>query len=441
MTVQRAIVRLALGAVALTGAGAADAVPSYARQMGVECNVCHTAFPQLNAFGRVFKLGGYTMTTQTTIEAKDARDKDLLSLASVPPLSVMFQAGFTNTARALPETQNNDAAFPQEASLFLGGRLSPKFGTFLQMTYDGAEDKFGIDNVEFRFASHATVSGKEIEYGITLNNNPTIEDLWNATPVWGFPWSSSGVAPTPAASALIQENLGQSVVGLGSYAMWNDAIYGAVTLYRSAQLGSAAPNIGSENTIAGAAPYWRFAWQHTAGANFIELGTYGMQAKLYPSGISGAKDEYTDVAGDFQYEHTFGTDLLTIHGTYIAEDRNLDASFAAGDAEKSSNHVDVYRLDAGYVFGRWQLVGGYFDISGGRDAVLYVADPVDGSANGDPDSRGYVLQGSYFPWRNVEIQAQYTAYSKFNGASKNYDGSGRDASDNDTTYLLAWFLW
>jgi hypothetical protein len=441
MKVTVAIARVVLTALAAMVAQSAHAVPSYARQMGVSCNVCHTAFPQLTAFGREFKLEGYTTTTTPSVSDKDTQDKDFLSLSSLPPLSIMFQTGYTNTARTQPDTQNDDVAFPQEASLFFAGRLAPKFGAFVQATYDGAEDHFGIDNVEFRFASKATMSGKTLKYGMTLNNNPTIEDLWNTTPVWGFPWASSGSAPTPAASALIQENLGQTVAGLGSYAMWNDAFYGALTFYRSAQLGTPAPSIDSEATISGVAPYWRFAWQHQSGPSSFEIGTYGMQANLFPSGVSGDTDEYTDIAGDFQYERTFGTGMLTLHGTYISEDRKLHASFAAGDATQSSNSLDTWRLDAGYIQGHWQAVGGYFNISGDSDPLLYGGDPVSGSANGSPDSSGYLLQGSYFPWRNIELQAQYTAYSKFNGASSNYDGNGRDASDNDTLYLLAWFMW
>ena len=38
----------------------AHAVPSFARQTGYTCAVCHTVFPQLTAFGRNFKLHGYT---------------------------------------------------------------------------------------------------------------------------------------------------------------------------------------------------------------------------------------------------------------------------------------------------------------------------------------------------------------------------------------------
>jgi hypothetical protein len=32
-------------------------------------------------------------------------------------------------------------------------------------------------------------------------------------------------------------------------------------------------------------------------------------------------------------------------------------------------------------------------------------------------------------------------YTKFNGARNNYDGSGRNASDNNTLYLLAWLVF
>jgi hypothetical protein len=48
---------------------------------------------------------------------------------------------------------------------------------------------------------------------------------------------------------------------------------------------------------------------------------------------------------------------------------------------------------------------------------------------------------NYLPWLNVKLSLQYTHYSKFNGGSTNYDGFGRNASDNDTLYLLLWFAY
>jgi hypothetical protein len=63
---------------------------------------------------------------------------------------------------------------------------------------------------------------------------------------------------------------------------------------------------------------------------------------------------------------------------------------------------------------------------------------VTGSVNNSPDSRGWVAELDYLPWQNVKFALQYTIYSKFNGGTSNYDGFGRNASDNNTVYLLAW---
>ena len=38
----------------------AQALPSFARQTGQPCGTCHTDYPGLTPFGRLFKLNGYT---------------------------------------------------------------------------------------------------------------------------------------------------------------------------------------------------------------------------------------------------------------------------------------------------------------------------------------------------------------------------------------------
>ncbi len=54
---------------------------------------------------------------------------------------------------------------------------------------------------------------------------------------------------------------------------------------------------------------------------------------------------------------------------------------------------------------------------------------------------GILAPFDYLPWANTKISLQYVAYNKFNGAKTNYDGSGRDASDNNSIYLQFWFLF
>jgi hypothetical protein len=93
----------------------------------------------------------------------------------------------------------------------------------------------------------------------------------------------------------------------------------------------------------------------------------------------------------------------------------------------------------------------YFSTTGSTDTGLYPAtvavtpggvNPgVVTSANGAPDTKGWVAEVNYLPWLNVKVSAQYTWYNKFNGSGTNYDGVGRNASDNNTLYLLLWFAY
>src|SRR5437868_8446126 len=214
------------------------AIPSFSRQTGLACNVCHTAFPMLTAFGRQFKLNAYTLTGLQTIgPAPTETTPSPLKINLIPPVSTMLQTSMTQLATALPGTQNGNVEFPQELSVFFGEAISPRLGTFIQITYDGAEGTLGIDNIDLRYANHAKLLSKRTIYGITVNNSPTVQDVWNSTPVWGFPFGSSGIAPSPTATPLINEGLAQSVAGIGTYALWDDHLYGEFSIYRSSQIG------------------------------------------------------------------------------------------------------------------------------------------------------------------------------------------------------------
>ncbi|MDE2137674.1 MAG: hypothetical protein KGJ68_09575, partial [Gammaproteobacteria bacterium] len=55
-------------AAALAAAPAALAVPSFARQTGMACEACHTVFPELTHFGRVFKANGYILSNVKQVQ-------------------------------------------------------------------------------------------------------------------------------------------------------------------------------------------------------------------------------------------------------------------------------------------------------------------------------------------------------------------------------------
>jgi hypothetical protein len=436
-----------LGLTFLLAASNAYAVASFARQTGLPCSSCHTTIPELTPLGRTFKLYGYTMTGMQTISSKNGKTTSGLSLNTYLPLSAFFQVSYTTTKAPQPGTQNGNFEFPQAASLFLAGAMSAHAGGFVQVTYNTQANHFGWDNTDVRYANSRKLGGKDFVYGVTLNNNPTVEDLWNDVPAWGFPFVSPDSTPHPLAATVIDGKLAQDVAGLGTYAMWNNHLYGAVTLYRSEHLGGLQPNPGAgfAFNIRGVAPYWRLAWQQTAGNNYLEFGTYGIHVSSSPNAITGPTDQMTDVAADAQFERILPTqhnNLITIHSTFIHEASTLNATLAAGGADFAPHHFSTFRVDGTYHFGnKYAATLGTFDTTGTTDATLFAQAPVSGSANGDPKSRGYITNFSYWPVQNIQLAAQYNAYTQFNGAGTNYDGAGRKASDNNSLYLVLWLIF
>lgn len=422
------------------------AVPSFARQTGLPCSGCHYTPPELNPAGRRFKLLGYVDRADDTkvVKADAGKKRAALDLLASLPLSAWLETSFTSLKSPVPGTQNGSVEMPQDISLFLSGAWTTHVGSFMQVTYDTQDDHFGIDNTDVRYANTTKLGGKELVFGLNVNNNPTVEDLWNSTPAWGYPFVADDWAPTPTAAPIVA-SLGQDVAGFGGYAMWDNHLYLDATLYRSQHIGAAQPNSGTDFgvNIRGVAPYWRVAWQQLTGKTQFEFGTYGMHMRSSPDAITGIEDDFTDWAVDTQIDRTlFKTDVLSLRGSYTRENSNLAAMAALGAASPGSHHLNTVVANAEYHFGnRASGAFGWFNTTGTTDVNLYPQDSVGGSANGDPRSAGYIANFSYWPWQNLQLSAQYTGYTRFNGGSTNYDGAGRNASSNNTVYLVARFVF
>jgi hypothetical protein len=417
----------------------ARAVPSFARQTGLSCSVCHRNPPELTAFGRYFKLKGYALPGGA-VSDKIGNSNDL-HLSKNIPLSVMVLLSNTAFQANQPDSQNNAAGFPQQTSIFFAGSFASHFGGFAQVTYTHSDDHFGMDNADFRFANHAKLGEKDIDYGVTLNNNPTVQDLWNSSPAWGFPWISTASGVDPIASPLINGGLGQDVAGVGGYSMWNNHLYTEATVYRSEHAGSSTPVTGTDAhfNISGVAPYWRAAWQQNWGSNYLMVGTYGIYMNSFPGAVSGPSDRYEDSAFDFQYQRQIGANELDAHGTYIHERSNIGATLEAGGASVASHHLDTFKVDSVYHWtNKYSAAAQIFSTNGPPDPLLYAAAPLTGSINGSPATNGYILQLAYWPMQNINLNVNYAGYTKFNGSSKNYDGADRSAADNNTVYMALW---
>jgi hypothetical protein len=301
-------------------------------------------------------------------------------------------------------------------------------------------------------------------YGITANNNPTVQDVWNTTPAWSFPFVSSGLAATPAAATMIEGAFGGHVAGVGAYTFINDMLYLELTGYRTLSttvqndLGASPFNGGSPGQFDGMAPYWRVAFEPKWGPHSLMVGTFGMHAAVQPfvdptgattSATLPLSDKFTDVGFDAQYQYQGPNYWFTLRGSYIHENQRLDATFSSlvGGAANPTNFLNSLHLQASLAWGadnRFVLTGQYFSTSGSSDALLY-ADLASGQiANPtfSPNSNGFIGELAYipfgasqapgWPWANARIGLQYTYYNKF-------DGTTIGAHDNNTLFLHAWF--
>lgn len=441
-----------VGATVLARSGPALAVPSFARQTGFECTVCHLSWPELTSVGRQFKLGGYTLMRET----KEERPLLPTSNDGPPPLlplAAMVQGSLTNTrgtsgADASNFPRNDDAVL-QQFSLFYAGRIVEHFGAFVQWSYDGVAHHSSVDNVDVRVAGHFTAGGVDAGYGVTVNNNPTVSDIYNTTPAWGFPFASSSVAVAPNASTLIDGGLAQQIAGIGVYTMLNQTLYAELAGYRTADGALSVFRAGTDKTtdavLDGTAPYWRLALQHgwEEDKHTAMIGTYGLVARRFSSlAPTGPSDRYRDIGVDAQYQYVTDRHRYSTQLNWISEKRNLAATYAAGGSSNATDTLRAFKGKATYYYDqKYGATLQYFRTTGTIDDALYNSgDPVVGSASGSPKTSGLVAELNWLPRRDLRLMLQYTAYRDFNGARSNYDGFDRNARDNDTLYFVLWWM-
>ncbi len=457
-------------ALAIGGASPARAVPSFARQTGQECPACHVSWPELTPYGRFFKATGYTIGK--TFWSTDKPGINYL------PVAVMGQASISsvkNNNAVDPDTGDTTPVMPRQnlpvfsgGSVFLATKLNDYMGIFYQWTYDNlaySDDGIrkghsSIDNTDLRAAyKYAPVNAEIPDWivGLTLNNNPTMSDLWNSTPAWGFPFTASPLAPTPAAATMIDGGLAQQVAGLGAYAWWKKTVYAEIADYRTANVMANALRRGLPYNDPGGVfavtrnnPYWRVAYAHDWDVNSIMVGAYGLVANVYPDNLNTTTptDRYNDVAVDAQYQYITDVHTMTAQATYIWEKQSYNASYpitqetgagygAGPTPSNPSDRLRTFKIKGSYYYERtYGATLGYFQTTGSADEGLYGT-----TASGDPNtpnSNGYIVQLDYLPIQNVRLLLQYTGYGKFNGARSNYDGTGRNASDNNSLFFDVW---
>ena len=143
-----------LAFVALLLPDEASAIPAFNRQTGQNCVACHAGgqFPELDAYGRLFKLTGYTLGERAL------------------PISAMASASVSKVAdtRRAPiprPISRRRRPILATASLLLGGKVTDNVGAFAQVTYDPYATQSptatstatrNADNIDIRYADRSS---------------------------------------------------------------------------------------------------------------------------------------------------------------------------------------------------------------------------------------------------------------------------------------------
>ncbi len=242
----------------------AEAVPPFARQTGTACFGCHYQYiPQLNAFGRSFKLGGFTQTAQDTIKDEGLDLNPNLNLG----VMIGSQLTYGSTSGA---TGNNTGQWNigGDASLFAGGRVGTDMGALAEIT-DGESNGGLVASTKFIYShDFGGVNGGLALYRTTSGGPAYSMDLFNTGSTQNtFGWFSGNT---------FFQGLG---AGIGAAEGLN--LFAGNSLF-FANVGLFAPVDGGTTYNAGLnlADYYRVAFTPSVGGADLMIGFQGTAGRV-----------------------------------------------------------------------------------------------------------------------------------------------------------------
>ena len=385
----------------------------------------------------------------------------------------MALTSFNHTGASVPDDQithhfaaNNNFALDQ-LSVFLGGGIGDHTGGFVQYTYSNIPNASHLDNTDLRpYTTSFDVFGNELRIGTTVNNNPTVQDPYNSTYAWGFPYVQSGLAPTPSASPILASGFNNNSIGYTVYGWYDHSLYLEGGFYTTLSTWSLAQfgndfGVGSSQ---GVMPYFRAAYEWDWNSQAFHIGALYMQSNVNPvSGVfqtdgSNGRDHYQDYAFDFGYQYLGDPHTVTVQGIFVHENQNLEGTTTAFNNENGAtfgpnSSLNQARVNVSYWYqNTYGITLGWQQTWGPANPVLYTTGvDMTNSANGKPNSDAFTIEADWVPfgkanswlspWANLKLGVQYIVYTRFNGGNKNYDGFGRNAGDNNTLFLFAWMAF
>ena len=159
---KRLLIVVALGAMLIgwLQVQTADAVPAFARQYDVQCNVCHTRPPRLNRFGEQFHMMGFQMPSAARPDGiVGAVRDDGFAKTVLDSLALRIVGGLLEYSESPRETEVKLEP-PHEFELFIARPILPDLSIYAEIEYEPNGTEFSRDRGYFN-RGHTVKLGKE----------------------------------------------------------------------------------------------------------------------------------------------------------------------------------------------------------------------------------------------------------------------------------------
>ncbi|MGE4546735.1 MAG: hypothetical protein AB7E28_03070 [Desulfurella sp.] len=433
----------------------ARAIPSFSRQTGLSCDVCHTVFPHLTPFGRDFKLHGYTYDYSKLIkfsrnqykqQAKEEGFLPNLAVNQIPMLSLRVKSQYSHMKGGSNVPSKTKFNWVKGSSLYFAGEIAPNIGTFTELT--GINDEGGsltLGGFDLALVSPNEKLGPyNLTFGLRGEDMVGFSDPTNSVGNWGalLHGFSGGIssrnrffeafAPSPLEGGEIYAMLGGFTHG---------GLYAAFGLYHptSGQVGKTSPSyVALTDPGSGSATfdgtsnvdeYGRLAYFFPEFDHiYTEIGTFGYfgHENITASEAPG-NGEYSDAVREYgidgQLQYIDSHNLFEIFASFI-HDRNgsfyghdiYNGQLINGSAVAANN----FSINADYYYNR--TYGIYAKYTYQHSSELK-----------DLNVSGEAIGLSWYPYQNVNLRLEEDVYNKDN---PDVAASGGSASDYDTTRVM-----
>jgi len=475
--------RMAYGALGLLSLAvfapkSSFAIPSFARQTGLACDVCHTVFPHLTPFGREFKLHGYTYDYSALIKmvrqaakkraAEEGGMPDLV-INKIPMVSVRIAGVWANqdggSMVGHGRVTGGQGAFSYPAgyptkdtfnlvkgdSLYIAGEITPHLGAWVEIggwNDSGGSASLAGYNVILNSGDH-TVDNKNFTYGLSFENMVGFDDVGQAGP---GNWGMTDLQNVLSTHNTLFDPFGATPVeGAEAYAMLgnftNGGIYGNIGLYAPSNgndegtpptdTAGGSPGSGSWHGAKHADVYADIEYWLPGFKNIYSMiGAFGYfgQEKMESPASQYYSDNVDDYGLEAQAQYIGGKNLVEFFGEV---QKQHDSEFYGTDqwtgytySTGTSVNRTGFALKADYYYER--TYGIYAKYMYAHSGTVQ-----------DLDYSGYILGVSWYPWQNVNVRVERMMWSKYHPGQVQYGSVGDrpSASDFDVTAVKVMYLF